>query len=101
AEALQDGERVGALEDELGEGGLIEDDYILAAGALLLEDVGEPAGRVERRRRFRGSVRQEVVRPLPVELATEHRALRPEAGVERGPAQTPAARQRPAAASPA
>ena len=52
AQPLQHGERVAALQHELAERRLVEDDDILAARALLLEHVRQPAGRAERARRL-------------------------------------------------
>ena len=89
AQPLQHGERVAPLQHELAERRLVEDDDVLAARALLVLHVRQPAGRVERVRRRGRALGQEVVRPLPVELGAEHRALRAQPVVERRPAQRP------------
>ncbi len=89
AQPLQYVQRVATFQHELGERRLVEDDRILAARALLVENVGEPSRRAERVRRPGASRRQEVVGALPVHLAAEHRALRGETIVERRAAQRP------------
>ena len=87
AQALEHRERVAALEREFRERGLVEDDRVLAARALLVEHPREPRGGAQRRRRRALALRQEVVGALPAQLAAEHRALRGEPVVEGRAAQ--------------
>ena len=83
AESPEHVERVASLQHEFAERRLVEHDDVLAARALLLQHMGEPSRRAERRHRRALARGKKVLRALPVHLAAEDGTLRREPIVER------------------